>query len=219
MARAFLAGRRTRGRRRRRAGHGPRHHLVGDLVVQRLGDQPALDQLGLGLERPRPDDGVGPHLADAVEAHQVVAAGGVEVDQAGGRRGRRATGHDGRCAKRERQSDQQGETFHLPVTLHPPTTSSHAISGRAAKGTCQALKFVRSISTAGIMICVGTGSPREMAQRGAGGNGGDIEGAEIDAGQHRALLDALDGAGQAVDAHHLGACVRPRPAPRARRRP
>ena len=49
-------------------GAGARHHLVGDLVVQRLGDQPALDQLGLGPERPRPDDGVGAHLADAVEA-------------------------------------------------------------------------------------------------------------------------------------------------------
>ncbi len=50
---ARLAGRRTVGPASGVApGGGCGHDLVGDLVVQRLGDQAALDQLGLGPERP-----------------------------------------------------------------------------------------------------------------------------------------------------------------------
>jgi hypothetical protein len=43
-----------------------------------------------------------------------------------------------------------------------------------------------------------------VAQGGVGGDTGDVEGAEIDAGLHGAALDVVDRPGQAVDAHHLG---------------
>jgi hypothetical protein len=70
-------------------------HLVGDLLVQRLGNDAPLDQLGLCLERPRADDRIGPHLADALEHHEIVAAGAVEVDRVGGGGGPRLRRGDG----------------------------------------------------------------------------------------------------------------------------
>ena len=50
-----------------RAGTGRAITLSAILSYSAFGDQPALDQLGLGLVGPRPDDGIGLDLADAVE--------------------------------------------------------------------------------------------------------------------------------------------------------
>ena len=50
------------------------------------------------------------------------------------------------------------------------------------------------------MISGGTGSPCEVPQHGAGGDGCDVEGAEIDAGQHACRARCVDRGGQAVDA-------------------
>ena len=201
---ALLAGRRPRGRGRRRRPGGPRQHLVGDLVVQRLGDQPALDQLGLGLERPRPDDGVGrtsPMPSRVIRSSRLALLSRSDWPPAVAARdcAEASVG----CAKREeREHDQQGETFHLrPAYPHDLVPREDRAARPSAPSSASML--VRSISSAGTMISLRHGLAGEMAQHGAGGDGGDVEGAEVGAGQHGAALDVVDGAGQAVDAHHL----------------
>jgi hypothetical protein len=75
--------------RRRGGGRLAGDDLVLDVVVDRLGHDAPVDQLVLGAPRAALDDRLAARLADALQRHQLVLAGGVDVDQLGRLGGRR----------------------------------------------------------------------------------------------------------------------------------
>ena len=89
------------------------------------------------------------------------------------------------------------------------TISSHAGQGRSANGSLQA-PIVRTVDQLGRRQDLARHRlSRQMAQERACGDRGDVEGAEVGAGQHRAALDVLDRRRQAVDTDDLGRPARP----------